>query len=267
MKLYNNVERIYKEIKEFKKDKTKFLSIQDLIKFDQLHYNGIKAVDFAIKKTKVRSNKDVLEIGSGIGGPSRYLAYKTKASITALELQNDQNKVAKDLTKRCKLSKFVNHIKGDILNYNWGNKKFDIIVSWLTLYHIKDRNKLLDNCNKLIKKNGYFFAEDIISEKKLSINNLNKLSNDLYANYLPTYEQYLIDLKDKGFKIIYHRNMSNNWSKYVKKRKFSYIKNKDRHIRVHGKNNYKNIRYFYNVVDKYFSSNKIGGIRIVAKKN
>ena len=62
--------------------------------------------------------------------------------------------------------KIVKHIKGDFLNYSWKNKKFDVVVSWLALYHIKDHNKLLKNCFKLIKENGYFFAEDLISDKK-----------------------------------------------------------------------------------------------------
>ena len=46
----------------------------------------------------------ILEIGSGIGGPARYIANKTGATVIALELQPDQNKLASDLTRRCGLS-------------------------------------------------------------------------------------------------------------------------------------------------------------------
>ena len=99
MKLYNNVGRIFNELREIGKDKSKLLKVEDLIKFDQLHYCGTEAVDFAIKNTQINFNKSVLEIGSGIGGPARYIAYKTKASVTALELQADQHKIATDLTK------------------------------------------------------------------------------------------------------------------------------------------------------------------------
>ena len=267
MKLYNNVGRIFNELKEIGKDKSKILKVEDLIKFDQLHYCGIDAVDFAIINTKINSSKSILEIGSGIGGPARYIGYKTRASVTALELQADHHKIALDLTKKCKLLKNVNHIRGDILNYNWKNKKFDVVVSWLVLYHIKDHNKLLKNSFNLIKKNGYFFSEDLISLKKLNNKNLSELSNDLYANYLPSYETYLNDLEKKGFEIIYHKNMSQKWAAFVRKRKMSYEDNKNRNIRVHGKKTYENISYFYKIVDKYFSSQKIGGIKVIAKKN
>ena len=266
MKLYNNVGRIFNELKEIGKDKSKYLKIEDLIKFDQLHYCGIEAVDFAIKKTKINSSKSVLEIGSGIGGPARYIGYKTDSFITALELQVDQHQIAKDLTRKCKLSKIVNHIRGDILNYKWNNQKFDVVVSWLTLYHIKNHKKLLNNCFNLINKNGYFFTEDLISEKKLSVNNLSELSTDLYTNYLTTYEKYLDDLENNGFKIIYHKNMTQKWANFVKKRKLSYQNHKNRNTRIHGKEIYQNIDYFYSIVDKYFSSNKLGGIKVIAKK-
>ena len=266
MKLYNNVSRIFNELKEVGKDKSKLLKVEDLIKFDQLHYCGTDAVDFAIINTKINSSKSILEIGSGIGGPARYFRYKTSASVTALELQEDQHKIAVDLTNKCKLLKFVNHIRGDILNYNWKNKKFNVVVSWLALYHIKDHSKLLKNCYKLIKENGYFFAEDLISIKKLSTKNLSELSIDLYAKYLPTYEIYLNDLEKKGFEIIYHKNMTKKWAKFVRKRKLSYENNKNRNIRVHGEKTYKNINHFYKIVDKYFSAQKLGGIKVIAKK-
>lgn len=266
MKLYNNVDRIYNELKEIGKNNASFLKVKDLIKFDQLHYCGTEAIDFAIKKTKINYKKTVLEIGSGIGGPARYIAYKTKANVSAIEIQNDQNKIAEELTRKCKLSKKIENIHGDILNYNWKNKKFDILTSWLSLYHIGNQKKLLNNCYNLIKNNGYFYTEDLISQKINNRKDINELSKEIYANYLPTYEVYIKQLEKYGFKIISHKNMSGKWKKFVKNRKQIYEKNKNRNIRVHGKKTYENIKYFYNIVDKHFEKNSIGGIRIIAKK-
>ena len=95
---------------------------------------------------------------------------------------------------------------------------------------------------------------------------MSELSTDLYANYLTTYEKYLDDLENNGFKIIYHKNMTLKWANFVKNRKLSYQKQKKRNVRVHGKKTFQNMNYFYNIVDKYFSSNKLGGIKVIAKK-
>ena len=135
MKLYNHVDRIYNVLKELGKNDSEPLLVDELTNFDQLHYYGTEALDFSINKIGIDSNMTILEIGSGIGGPARYIANKTGATVIALELQSDQNEIALDLTERCGLSKNVKHVCGDFLTYNWGGKKFDAIVS-LSLIHI-----------------------------------------------------------------------------------------------------------------------------------
>ena len=105
MKLYNFIDRVFNELKELGKEKKGSLTINQLKTFDQLHYHGTEAIDYAIKKFKINKNSEILEIGSGIGGPSRYIAHKTGAKVSALELQEDHHKVGRMLTKRCGLEK------------------------------------------------------------------------------------------------------------------------------------------------------------------
>ena len=146
MKLYNHVNRVYNELRELGKNNSDPLYIEEFSKiefFDQLHYHGTKAVNFCIKKLNIDSSMSILEIGSGIGGPARHIANETGATVFALELQPDQNKLASDLTDRCGLSQKVIHVCGDVLTHNLNGNKFDAIVSWLALYHIKDHDTLL----------------------------------------------------------------------------------------------------------------------------
>ena len=58
-----------------------------------------------LKKTKIKENNIVLDIGSGIGGPARYLANKTNSIIYAVELQKSLNDIASELTNNYKLEK------------------------------------------------------------------------------------------------------------------------------------------------------------------
>ena len=267
MKLYNHVDRILNEIREMGKKDSQALKADDLINFDQLHYCGIEAVDYCINNLNIDSSMEILEIGSGLGGPARYIASKTKAKIYALELQDDQNKIASNLTKRCGLDKAINHICGDILTYYWDKKKFNCIVSWLTLFHIHEHEKLLKKCFDLLRPNGYFYAEDLIGKQTFSNDELSALSTELYANYLPNFKTYEFELKKNGFKIIYYEDMTDEWANFTKRRKESYLKQRDRHIRVHGIDVFNSLNSFYTFIDKYFSNGKLGGIRVIAKKN
>ena len=269
MKLYNHVDRVFNELREIGKTNSDPLYVEELNNiefFDQLHYHGTEAVDFSIKKLNIDSSMSILEIGSGIGGPARHIASKTGANVTALELQPDQNKLASDLTRRCGLSEKVKHVCGDFLNYDWCGQTFDGIVSWLALYHIEDHDTLLQKSFDLLNSNGLFYAEDLISRHPFNKNEMAELSREIFANYLPNHKTYKSELEKKEFDVLLYQDMSDNWSKVAHDRITSYINKKNRHIRVHGKDVVNDLISFYSFIDRYFSSGKLGGIRVIAQK-
>lgn len=61
------------------------------------------------------SSHKVLDFGSGLGGPARFIASQTKCHVYAMELQSDLDKTALDLTTRCGLGDLLTHKVGDIL--------------------------------------------------------------------------------------------------------------------------------------------------------
>jgi len=266
MKLYNNVDRIFNELREIGKSTSSTLLVEDLTKFDQLHYHGTDAIDIFIEKLEINEKTKILDVGSGIGGPARYLADKTGAEITAIELQSDQNNLAKDLTKKCGLSNKVNHIYGDILDYDFKNQTFDAVVSWLTLYHIANHEILLKKLFDLLNPNGFFYTEDITSRINLSDADRKEIKKEIYGIHLPYFDKYISNLEQNGFKLIFSEDMSSSWTDFTKERIKKYNSEKERNIRVHGKEVYDSLNSFYNFVGQYFSNGKLGGIRVIAKK-
>ena len=118
----------------------------------------------------------------------------------------------------------------------------------------------------LLNSNGFFYAEDLISRLPFNKNEIAELSREIFANYLPNHETYKSELEKKGFDVFLYQDMSDNWSKVARDRIASYINKKDRHIRVHGKDVVNDLISFYSFTDRYFSSGKLGGIRVIAKK-
>ena len=266
MKLYNNVDRIFNELREIGKSTSSSLLVKDLTKFDQLHYHGTDAIDIFIEKLQINEKTKILDVGSGIGGPARYIANKTGAEITAIELQLDQNNLAKDLTKKCGLSNKINHICGDILDYDFKNQTFDAVVSWLTLYHIANHEILLKKLFDLLNPNGLFYTEDITSRINLSNADRKEIKKEIYGIHLPYFDKYISNLEQNGFKLIFSEDMSSSWTDFTKERIKKYNSEKERTIRVHGKEVYDSLNLFYNFVGQYFSNGKLGGIRVIAKK-
>ena len=75
-----DLDRIFNELNEIGKSDSDNLSIKDLTKFDQFHYHGTDAIDIAIDLLEINSNSKILDVGSGIGGPARYIARREPAS-------------------------------------------------------------------------------------------------------------------------------------------------------------------------------------------
>ena len=157
MKLYSNAYRIFNDLKALGYAEEDKLKLDDVNQFDQLHYHGTLSVQEAINSINIQENDNVLEVGAGWGGPSRYIASKTRAHVSALELQQDYSQVGQELTLKTGLESFVTHINQDFLNFSQKDPCFNKIVSWLALYHIPCRQKYTDKLFKLLNKNGMLF--------------------------------------------------------------------------------------------------------------
>ena len=178
MKLYTHVERIGNELAELGRREGGPLDVEELSAFDQLHYHGTAALDEALHGLAASAEQRWLEIGSGIGGPARYLAHRGGVRVTALELQPDQDRLASELTRRCNLESKVEHVCGDFLDFDFGDQRFDAVVSWLALYHIPERKRLLQKCHALLKSGGGFYTEDLCSLAAIDAAQLADLGRD-----------------------------------------------------------------------------------------
>ena len=90
MQLYPRPERILDDLKA-RGFADGPLPLEELSQIDQLHYHGTDALDVAIAECGIGAMEQVLEVGSGWGGCARYIADRTSAHVTAIELQEDYN--------------------------------------------------------------------------------------------------------------------------------------------------------------------------------
>ncbi len=266
MKLYHHVGRIENELAELGRNAMDELDVDELSHFDQLHYHGTEALEHALQVIAPAEGDAWLEIGSGLGGPARYLAAHGGVAVTALELQQDQHALARNLTDRCGLGERVAHRCGDFLTEKWGADRFDAIVSWLALYHIPDRPRLLDKCHALLKPGGYFYTEDLCAIGELDETQAADLERDLYAITLPDIDSYHRDLQRAGFRIVSREDMTDDWAAFAQARLAAFRAERERHLRVHGAGIVDALDDFYAAVDRQFQSGKLGGIRFCAQR-
>jgi SAM-dependent methyltransferase len=129
MPLYTNLDRIAKGLAALGIGPSDPIPPEQLFHLDQWHYHDVEAIRTAAEQLGLGRASQVLDIGSGIGGPARYLAYTMGCHVTALELQASLHTIAVDLTRRCNLGERVTHLCGDALTYPIPEEAFDAVVS------------------------------------------------------------------------------------------------------------------------------------------
>ncbi|KAI8512831.1 hypothetical protein Bbelb_094700 [Branchiostoma belcheri] len=200
---YRHVEKIYMDLKELGYHDSDPLEVTDLMTLDQWHYFGTEPVDAVIKLLDIREGARVLDVGAGIGGPSRYLAHKTKCHVTAAELLPDNHRVGQDLTSRCCMTGSVKHVCGDIIKTELGNQEFDHVMSIQAIYYVEDKSRLFRQLYNSLKPGGTICFEEFCRLKDVESDE-EKAALDFFllcVNTLPTHQDYRLLLEEAGFQV------------------------------------------------------------------
>lgn len=249
------------------------LDISDLTNLghlDQYHYLGVNACDQAIQILNLTDERKVLDVGSGVGGPARYLAHQTGCSLTCIELQEGLNQMAIDLTRRVGLADQIEYITGDITqlsikNLQW-EKSYDHFISWLVFLHISQRGRLLQNCYEALKPGGTFLIEDFVARHPFTTTEESDLIHTVGASKVTSELEYREDLESAGFVDIHFTDLTAVWKEWCYFRYQRFIENKAKLVDLHGRATFNARQEFYAVINNLFQNGNLGGARITGRR-
>jgi cyclopropane fatty-acyl-phospholipid synthase-like methyltransferase len=207
----------------------------------------------------------VLDIGSGVGGPARYLAYHFGCHVTALKLQPALSAIAVDLTQRCGLDKNVTHICADALTYGFPDAVFAALVSWLAFLHIPDRWRLCARLARRLRPGGGCYVEDLCTRAPFSAADLRDVREVVYGISMTSMGDYANDLRAAGFVDVETTDLTGDWSPYAADRLKKWRANHEAYARVHGAGAYAAQEKFYAVIAHLYESGSLGGVCLIAK--
>lgn len=116
--------------------------------------------------------KKILDIGTGNAPIPLILTKKTKAHITAVEIQKDVANLAKETVKMNKLEKQITIINEDIKKIDFPPETFDLITCNPPYFKVKKESKINENDYKTFARH----------EVKLTIEDVLKLSRKILKN-------------------------------------------------------------------------------------
>jgi SAM-dependent methyltransferase len=144
----------------------------------------------------------VLDIGSGLGGPSRYLAATFGCRVTGLDLTAEFCRVAADLSRRTGLDGRVDYRQGDATAMPFADASFDL--AWLqnAAMNIAARDRLYGEIHRVLKPRGRFALQDVTSGPGGAPHYPVPWARDPGISFLVSPEATRAQLEAAGFRIL-----------------------------------------------------------------
>jgi SAM-dependent methyltransferase len=141
----------------------KRLSPEDLAPLDQFHSRGLAATVDLAARLKIQPDTEVLDIGSGLGGPSRYLAAKFGCHVRGIDLSPSFVEAATFLAGRAALDDKAIYECGDALALPHGAGSFDLAWTQHVAMNIADRERLYAEAFRVLRIGGHLAIYDVVA--------------------------------------------------------------------------------------------------------
>jgi sarcosine/dimethylglycine N-methyltransferase len=138
------------------------LTPQQLASLDQFHTRGLAATADLAKLAGIAADMSVLDIGSGVGGPARFLAATCGCRITGVDLSEPFVEAARYLTERTGQSERVSFEAASALALPLEDGRFDAVLLQHVAMNIADRALLYRQIRRVLKSGGKFATFDVV---------------------------------------------------------------------------------------------------------
>lgn len=154
------LDRLLGALAEAGKD-SEHLTIEDLAPIDEFHSRRRKATEELARLLAPSGGDHVIDIGSGIGGPSRYLAHTYGCRVSGVDLTPEFVATAEALTRRVGLAERVDFRVGSALDLPFQDARFDLAWTQNVAMNIADRPRFYGELRRVLKPGGRLAIQDV----------------------------------------------------------------------------------------------------------
>jgi ubiquinone/menaquinone biosynthesis C-methylase UbiE len=154
------LDRILEALARAGKDVTR-LTIDDLGLVDEFHSRRRRATEELAAMLAPTAADHVIDVGSGLGGPSRYLAATYGCGVSGIDLTPAFVATAIGLTERVGLTGKVDFRQGSALALPFPDASFDLAWSQNVAMNIEDRPRYYSEMRRVLKPGGRLAIQDV----------------------------------------------------------------------------------------------------------
>jgi ubiquinone/menaquinone biosynthesis C-methylase UbiE len=182
------------------------LTVDDLAPVDEFHGRQRRATEELAAMLGPQPGERLLDIGAGIGGPSRYLAKVHGCRVSGIDLTDEFVAAAIDLTRRTGLSDRVNFRQGSALDLPFADASFDLAWSQNVAMNIADRARWYAEVHRVLRPGGRFAIQDVTQGPAGAIHFPVPWADTPDLSFLRTPEETRALLQAAGFTVLQWRD-------------------------------------------------------------
>ncbi len=134
----------------------------DLAAVDEFHIRGRKATLELAGKLGLSGSSQVLDLGSGLGGPARTLVESYGCFVTGIDLTPAFCEAATTLSTWVGLSDRVRFQQGDATALPFNNAAFDAVITIHVAMNIAAKDRLYAEAHRVLKPGSRFAVYDVL---------------------------------------------------------------------------------------------------------
>ena len=138
------------------------LSIDDISPLDHLHGRGLEATEELLARLNFELDHRVLDIGSGIGGPARYVASRFGCRVEGIDLTQEFCDVAEELTRRVELSDRIEYRQGNALALPFEDMSYERAYTQNVSMNIANKALFYGEAFRVLKPGGLLAAAELV---------------------------------------------------------------------------------------------------------
>ncbi len=145
------------------------------------------------KKTQVQ----VLDLGSGIGGTARHLARQYGCQVVALNLSETENQRHRNMNQEQGLDHLISVVDGNFEKLPYEDQNFDLVWSQDAFLHSPERIKVLQEAVRVLKSGGELIFTDPMQTEDAFPEYLDPILKRIHLESLATpsfYKQTALEL-------------------------------------------------------------------------
>jgi cyclopropane fatty-acyl-phospholipid synthase-like methyltransferase len=135
----------------------------------QYSFTPVAQIDFLARELGISSRSHVLDLASGTGGLSCYLAKVTGCRVTGVDASLVAVRIANRRAMLEGLSHHVSFEVGVLPELPYADGCFDAVISVDSVYGIPDKTRLFRGCFRVLKEGGYIGFYTLYKRKRFSV--------------------------------------------------------------------------------------------------